>query len=224
MFFKIFFKIASLAAAFVIGFFSGGAFGTIQETGEIQAPAEEKVEEKEIREPLVKNKKTLDYESNRGFSFSYPKEFKIENSQIFLPDQEMIRAVAVVRYVEEEFCSQSGLSEHCLPFIENPGIAMGVVSEKIDDILISTMGSNSELVEDFEFKEKKGKQYFLGAEGEGLVTILLPINSNKETIIIQYTYDTLFDDDKVRKNYGKDILSSEDQKKYVDQILNTLSF
>jgi len=158
------------------------------------------------------------YESPFGFRFQYDSRLQPENSWIVLPGGQRVSAIALVRYVKEQHCGQSGLPEHCAPYLENPAIAFGVIGKSPKDVIVEHLGVFAEYLESVSINGITAAQYFAGVEGEGVVTILTPLKDKNQTLVIQYTYDTLFDSNK--KN--PDILTSSEQKLLVDLVLNTL--
>lgn len=174
--------------------------------------------EESIKEDVADQKKSEEYKSPFGFSFLYDDGMKLENSAIVLAGGYRVSAVAVVRYVEEQHCSASGLPEHCRPFLENPAVAFGVIESSFDDLKTNELKDVIEFSESITLAGKTGLQYYSGVEGEGVVTIVLPFKAD-QTLLIQYTFDELFDS--VKKN--ESIYGSVEQKSVVDNILNTLT-
>ncbi len=160
----------------------------------------------------------FDYKSPFGFSFQYDSPLQLENSSIVLPGGYRVTSVAVVRYVKEQHCGASGLPEHCRPFLENPAIAFGVIAESLDDLKSGKLADVLDFVEPINLAGKDGIQYYMGVEGEGIVTIALPLKDS-ETLLIQYTFDELFDS--VKNN--PEVYGSAEQKRVVDNILNSLN-
>jgi hypothetical protein len=161
----------------------------------------------------------LEYKSPFGFSFMHDSEMTLENSSIVLPGGYRVSSVAVVRYVKEQKCGESGLPEHCRAFLENPAIAFGVLEENFDTLKNGKLKDVLQFTEPITLAEKTGIQYYAGVEGEGIVTIALPFKSN-QTLLIQYTFDEMYDS--VKNN--PEIFTSEEQKFVVDHILSTLKF
>lgn len=159
----------------------------------------------------------FDYKSPLGFSFQYDSPLQLENSAIVLPGGYRVSAIAAVRYVKEQHCGLSGLPEHCRAFLENPAVAFGVIGESLEDLKTGKLADVVDFVEPIKLAEKDGIQFYSGVEGEGIVTIALPLKA-EETLLIQYTFDELFDS--VKNN--PEIYGSVDQKKVVDNILSTL--
>lgn len=159
----------------------------------------------------------FEYQSPLGFSFLYDNGITLENSSITLPGGYRVSAIAAVRYVKEQHCSASGLPEHCRPFLENPAIALGVIGESFEDLKKEKLKDVFEFSEPINLADKEGIQFYAGVEGEGVVTIALPLKDS-ETLLIQYTFDELFDS--VKNN--PDIYGSVEQKLVVDNLLNTL--
>lgn len=177
---------------------------------------------------IVEKAKTIDlpkseilsYQSPYGFSFKYSPIYSLENIKIVLPPGKSINAVAVVRYVREEWCSDSGLPEHCSPFLENPAIAFGVIGESPAGVVSIYLKDYIDLIESVEIAGIKAAQFYAGVEGEGIVTILVPLEDKNQTLVIQYTYDEIFDNDFYKNK--KEYLGSKEQKVIVDKILGTL--
>lgn len=159
----------------------------------------------------------FEYKSPLGFSFKYDSKLQLENSSIVLSGGYRVNSLAVVRYVKEQHCGASGLPEHCRPFLENPAVAFGVIGESFDDLKNGKLKDILDFAETINLAGKDGIQYYMGVEGEGVVTIALPLKES-ETLLIQYTFDELFDS--VKNN--PEIYGSLEQKKVVDSILNTL--
>jgi len=162
----------------------------------------------------------LKYESPYGFSFKYSPLYSLENTRIILPPGKSVNSVAVVRYVHEEWCSASGLPEHCSPFLENPAIAFGVVGSSPADLVGAYLKDYIDSIESVEISGITAAQFYAGVEGEGIVTILVPLDDEGKTLIIQYTYDEIFDNNYYKNK--KDFLGSVEQKEIVDKILGTL--
>jgi len=160
------------------------------------------------------------YESPFGFSFSYETPFTLENSFIVLPPGKRIASVAAVRYVTDQDCSESGLAEHCRPFLENPAIAFGVIDVTPAEIVATHLDSFADFLEPVTIADRAAAQYYAGVEGRGVVTILVPLNEATQTLVIQYTYDELFD--YAPEERHPDILDSEAQKQRVDALLQSL--
>lgn len=175
---------------------------------------------KEKFEDIILSSETLKYESNYGFSFDYSKELIIENNRIILPSGKTIQAVSVARYVKEEWCSASGLPEHCSPFLENPAIAFGVIGISLSDVVSTYLNDYLDSIEPVDIAGIKATQFYAGVEGEGIVTILVPLKDKNQTLIIQYTYDEIFDNENYKNK--KEYLSSKEQKEITDKILGTL--
>ncbi len=72
--------------------------------------------------------------------------------------------------------------------------------------------------EEISLAGKKGIQFYAGVEGEGIVTMALPLNE-KQTILIQYTFDQFVDSIESRR---PEIYTSAQQKEAVDNVLSTL--
>lgn len=157
------------------------------------------------------------YTSPLGFGFTYDSRFQTENTSIVLPGGNRISALALVRYVDEQHCSLSGLPEHCRPYLENPALAFGVIEQSPKDVVSKHLDVFAEYLESVTLNGIVGAQYYAGVEGEGIVTILVPLKNKAHTLIIQYTYDTLFDTDT-----NPATLTSAQQKTLVDSVLNTL--
>jgi hypothetical protein len=162
---------------------------------------------------------TRTYESPLGFSFSYDSRLQTENAWIVLTDGYRVSALAVVRYVTEQHCGASGLPEHCRAYLENPAIAFGVIEKAPRDVVKDHLGSFAQYLEPVTINGYTAGQYYAGVEGEGVVTILVPLENLKNTLVIQYTYDTLFD---VDDDATDTVLTSQEQKIIVDSVLNTL--
>lgn len=175
-------------------------------------------EEKPIEEIKTEEKIKEKYESPFGFQFEYT-DLQLENSPVVLPGGYRISAIAAVRYHRQPHGSASGLSEHTRPFLENPAIAFGVVDKSFTSL------KNNELKDVIQFSEKinlagkEGIQYYQGVEGEGIVTIILPLETDK-SLVIQYTFDEFIDH--IKEKGG--ILDSKQQKEIIDKLLNTLKF
>lgn len=157
------------------------------------------------------------YTSPFGFSFMYDSRLQIENSTIVLPGGARVSALALVRYVEEQHCGMSGLAEHCRPLLENPALAFGVIDQSPKDVVFEHLDAFAQNLESVSVNGIIAGQYYAGVEGEGVVTMLIPINAQTQTLLIQYTYDTLFDDDT-----NPATLTAAQQKIIVDSVLNTL--
>jgi len=180
----------------------------IQEAEVVVTPEVKKVEQE-----------NLEYKSPFGFSFSYKPEITLENSSVVIPGGERVSAIAAVRYIKEQKCSESGLSQHCRAFLENPAIAFGVIDEKFDALKNNQFKDVLSFSEKIDLSGKTGFQYYAGVEGEGVVTIVLPLKEN-QTLLIQYTFDEMYD--QIQKS--QDTYGSTDQKAIVDFILNSLKF
>jgi len=161
----------------------------------------------------------LTYVSPLGFAFSYDRRLQTENAWIVLTGGYRVSSLALVRYVKEQQCGLSGLSEHCRPFLENPAIAFGVIEKAPKNVVREHIGVFAEYLEPVTINGVAAAQYYAGVEGEGVVTILVPLKNPDHTLLIQYTYDTLFDD----ADGNPDILKAKQQKMVVDSVLNTLA-
>lgn len=172
----------------------------------------------------VTSEQDVDTETNRqtytspfGFSFTYSEPFSLENSWIVLPPNKRIASVAAVRYVTTQDCGESGLAEHCRPFLENPAIAFGVIDMRPGDVVSEYLSDIVSLLEPVTVAGKRAAQYYAGVEGRGVVTMLIPLKNTQQTLVVQYTYDEFFD------QVPKDgVWGSVAQKQTVDAILNTL--
>jgi len=162
----------------------------------------------------------FEYKSPLGFSFTYDDGLKLENSFIVLPGGYEVAAVAAVRYVNEQHCGQSGLPEHCRPFLENPAVAFGVIEKTFEDLKKNELKDVMQFSEAITLGGKEGIQYYMGVEGEGVVTILVPFKAD-QTLLIQYTFDE-FIDSMTTNNAG--MYKSTEQKVVVDNLLSTLKF
>lgn len=181
--------------------------------------------DKVVEEPVVEQKtgeevesEYFEYKSPFGFRFLYDDGMKLENSAIVLAGGYRVSAVAAVRYVEEQHCSASGLPEHCRPFLENPAVAFGVIESSFENLKKDKLKDVIEFSEPITLAGKTGVQYYSGVEGEGVVTIALPFKAD-QTLLIQYTFDELFDSAKSNES----IYGSAEQKSVVDNILNTFT-
>ena len=163
--------------------------------------------------------KTFEYQSPFGFSFKYDSDITLENSSIILPGGYRVSAVAAVRYVKEQKCTESGLPEHCRAFLENPAIAFGVIEEKFEDFKKGRLKDVIKFSEPIILVGKEGVQYYAGVEGEGIVTIAIPFKEN-QTLLIQYTFDEMYD--QIQKS--PEVYGSKEQKAVVDGILSSLKF
>lgn len=170
---------------------------------------------------VTTSEKTNTYTSPFGFSIAYGPEWQTENTTIVLPGGQRISALGVVRYVTVQHCGASGLSEHCRPYLENPGIAFGVLDMKLDDARATYLQSFTDFIEPVTIGSYAGFQYYAGVEGEGVVTVLLPLMENTKTLLIQYTYDTAFDT--VSDMQAKGVRTSTEQKQLIDTVLQTLT-
>jgi hypothetical protein len=162
------------------------------------------------------SKNNLTYESPFGFSFDYVSEMRLENSSVVLPGGLRVSAVAVVRYVEKQNCQKDGLSQNCKPFLENPGIAFGVIDEEFSSLKNRQLRSVVSFSEKINLADTEGIQYYAELDDQGLVTIVLPFKTSK-SLIIQYTVDKtheLSEDENVYKVDGQKII--------IDSILSTL--
>lgn len=160
---------------------------------------------------------TLTHTSPFGFSFKYDSRFQTENTSIVLPGGNRISALALVRYVAEQHCGLSGLAEHCRPYLENPAIAFGVIEQSPKEVVTKHLDVFAEFMESVTLNGTTAAQYYAGVEGEGVVTILVPLKNKSQTLVIQYTYDTLFDTDSKTQT-----LTAAQQKTLVDAVLGTL--
>lgn len=189
-------------------------FGFLLNKQEALAPDEEVL----TREVEVKNSEKQTYESEFGFSFDYSGDLKLENTTIVLPGGYRVSSVGAVRYVERQHCTASGMSEHCRPFLENPGIAFGVMDSNFENLKAVEFRDFIHFAEPVTLAGKTGFQFYAGVEGEGVVTIVLPFKEN-ETLLIQYTFDEFVD----HVENGEGLYKSSDQKRVVDNVLKTLT-
>lgn len=178
----------------------------------------DKVIEETVKEEFAEQKTSEEYKSPFGFRFLYDDGMKLENSAIVLAGGYRVSAVAAVRYIEEQHCSASGLTEHCRPFLENPAVAFGVIESSFENLKKDKLKDVIEFAEPITLAGKIGVQYYSGVEGEGVVTIALPFKTD-QTLLIQYTFDELFDSAKSNES----IYGSAEQKSVVDSVLNTLA-
>lgn len=171
----------------------------------------------QIVEENSKETETFEYKSPFGFSFKYDEGITLENTSIVLPGGNRVSSVAAVRYVREQKCSESGLPEHCRAFLENPAVAFGVIDDTFESLKNNDLKDVIQFAEPITIAEKTGIQYYMGVEGEGIVTVVLPFKNN-QTFLIQYTFDEMYD--QIQKK--PEILGSKEQKAIVDKILSTL--
>lgn len=178
---------------------------------------------KEFEAPIVPiveiKEENFEYKSPFGFSFKYDSEITLENSSIVLPGGYRVSAVAAVRYVKEQKCSESGLSEHCRAFLENPAIAFGVIDQNFEELKNQRMVDVLQFAEPIILVGKEGIQYYAGVEGEGIVTIAIPFKEN-QSLLIQYTFDEMYD--QIQKS--PEVYGSKEQKAVVDKVLSSLNF
>jgi hypothetical protein len=169
--------------------------------------------------PVVEEVKEeiFEYKSPFGFSFSYNKEIILENSSVVIPGGERVSAIAAVRYVKEQKCSESGLPQHCRAFLENPAIAFGVIEYSFEDLKTNQLKDVLQFSEPINLAGKEGIQYYAGVEGEGIITIALPFKEN-QTLLIQYTFDEMYD--QIQKS--AEVYGSQQQKAVIDTILASL--
>lgn len=196
------------------------SFGFFVNNQELKSGLSKSLEETEITETEVNTEikpELNEYQSPFGFSFSHEKNIQLENSKIILPGGYNVSAIAAVRYVKMQHCSASGLPEHCRPFLENPAVAFGVVGESFEDLKKDKLKDVLDFAEPITLSEKEGIQFYAGVEGEGIVTIALPFKDS-ETLLIQYTFDELFDS----AQPSADVYNSSKQKEIVDSILSSL--
>ncbi len=196
-------------------------FGFLMNKEGFKFPKIENAVVEEVEEEVAKEIEAeyFEYKSPFGFSFTYDDGLKLENSSIVLPDGYRVSAVAAVRYVGEQHCGMSGLPEHCRPFLENPAVAFGVIESSFENLKKDKLKDVIQFAEPITLSEKNGIQFYAGVEGEGIVTIALPLKSD-QTLLIQYTFDELFDSNKNNSN----IYGSVEQKAVVDNVLKTLKF
>jgi hypothetical protein len=198
-----------------------------QKVEEVEETTKDKIKDATISEirkatdDVLNNKELKKYESWQGFSFKYdPQIFKLENSEVSYGSRR-IQAIGIVRYVNREDCGESGLPDHCKPFLENPRISFGVTGVDYSKIVADYLEDYLDLLEPFKIGDIVGMQYYSGVEGDGIITVLIPFKDDLDkTLIIQYTYDEIFDND-----FFKDIpeiLDSKGQKLMVDRILSSL--
>jgi hypothetical protein len=160
------------------------------------------------------------YNSDHGFSFSYPAELSLENTQISIPGEENIAAVGVMRYVHAEWCPNGSNAKDCTKLLENPGIAFGVHDKSRAVLIGSQMAVVNPFFEPVTVGTHEGQQYFIESKGEGIVTLLFDLK-DKKTLIVQYTYDDFSDHEDIQQH--QDVLNQTEQKRFIDQILTTLT-
>lgn len=159
------------------------------------------------------------YTSPFGFSVQYDDMFQAENAWVVLPGNERVAAFALVRYVPVQHCGASGRAEHCRALLENPAIAFGVLDVAPRDVVAKHLGAFAQYLESVTVNGKVAAQYYAAADGEGVVTILVPLTNENQTLIVQYTYDTKYDTESPHNG----IRSSAEQKKLIDSVLQTLT-
>jgi len=216
MFARLIVTLLVIGTGFVFGYITAASslstFDVIQKTANVQDEITEKVRE------VTGNEETTTYTSSHGFAFTYPKNFHLENAHVAIPGRDYIRAVGIMRYVPISWCPNASRTAECAPFLENPGIAFGVVDREKALLLENELAVIAPFTEPIVINEKEGEQYFLGAEGEGVVTLLFSLPESK-TLIVQYTYDEAFEADDY---HAPRVLSVKKQKQKVDEILSTL--
>lgn len=167
--------------------------------------------------PAVKNIQT--YQSPFGFSVQYSSEFQAENAWVVLPGSQRIAAFALVRYVPVQACGLDKAAAFCRPLLENPAVAFGVIDASPRELVAKHLDAFATHLESVTINGTTAAQYYAAADGEGVVTILVPLSDTSKTLIVQYTYDTKYDTSAPHK----DVLPSIKQKQLVDSVLQTLT-
>ncbi|MEY2640798.1 MAG: hypothetical protein RL150_191 [Candidatus Parcubacteria bacterium] len=157
------------------------------------------------------------YESPFGFTVQYDSRFTTENAWVVLPGGERAAAFAVVRYVPHTDCGRVR-PEHCRPYLENPAIAFGVFGESPREVVSKHLDAFAEHLESVTINGIAAAQYFASVDGEGVVTILAPLKDADQTLVVQYTYDTKYDTEKLAG-----ALTAAEQKQLVDAVLSRLT-
>jgi len=207
-----------LIVAFILGTLvrSSGTGRVTQQSMSNDTPAPQNESD---AEQTTTNQTTRQYQSPFGFSFTYDTQYQLVNSTIVLPDSYRVAAITVVRYVHEHFCSAAGLREQCSPLLENPAIAFGVIDATPATVVARHLLPIKTALQSLEIAGTTAAQYYAATNGEGIVTVLVPLKNPSKTLVIQYTYDEIFDD----LDLGANILSSVEQKQIVDTVLHTLT-
>jgi len=216
MFMRLLVTLLVIGTGFIFGYITAASsfdtYDAVQKTVDFQDKLSDKVAE------ITGNEKVKTYTSEYGFAFTYATSFHLENAHVAIPGRDFIRAVGIMRYVPISWCPNALRTAECAPFLENPGIAFGVIDKERSSLISTELVQIASFLEKVIINEREGLQYFLGAEGEGVVTILFELPEQK-TLIVQYTYDEAFEKDDY---HAKGVLSTEKQKQKVDEILSTL--
>jgi len=157
------------------------------------------------------------------YEVSYPRgTFKVLSKSVGVPPEgsEKIKAQVLSHVIDVKHCGLSGLPEHCTPSTTDLAISFFVQNRSFNDIF----GELKKIYGDLSVVTVDGHQgvsFDQGAEGEGMVYLVLPVNDSK-TLFIGRSYIN----EAVVAGYktAKGFIKFADQKAIFDQILSTFNF
>jgi len=163
-------------------------------------------------------------DQDNTFEIKYPKDiFKRTCNQITvpLPSQEKIKAVGLVHSVAVRHCGLSGLPEHCSATTTDIAIDFFTVSRNFNDVFKDLQKSYGQDMLIATYDGHQGVRFTIGAEGEGVVYTILPLNSAKTLFIMRSYVSEEFD---IIYKETPGFIKYSDQKVLFEQIMSTLTF
>jgi hypothetical protein len=138
-----------------------------------------------------------------------------------LPSQEKLTAVSLIHSISVQHCGLSGRPEHCTPTTTDMAIDFFTVARNFNDVfkdIQKIYGQNMPVVT---IDGHQGVRFSIGAEGEGIIYTVLPVNNGK-TLFIARSY---MDEGFISKYQGiEDFIKYDSQKTLFDQIISTFVF
>ena len=162
-------------------------------------------------------------DSENNFEVRYPRIFKRIYPQIVAPlsSQDKVKAVGIAHYSNVKHCDLSGRLEGCTASTTDLAINFFSVERNFNDVFRDLKKNYGEIMEVMTIDGHQGVHFLLGAEGEGIEYIVLPINS-AQTLFIARNYI----DERVNLTYknASDFIKIKEQESIFVKIISTLTF
>lgn len=163
-------------------------------------------------------------DSENNFEVKYPRGiFKRIYPQIIAPlsSQDKVKAIGIAHYSNSKYCDLSGRLEGCTASTTDIAINFFSVERNFNDVFKDLKKNYGEIMEVMTIDGHQGVSFLIGAEGEGVEYIVLPINS-AQTLFIARSYL----DERVNLAYKNvsDFIKIKEQESIFVKIISTLTF
>lgn len=158
------------------------------------------------------------------FEVKYPKNVlkKIERQEGIPPTwTDKTKALVLAHNIPVEHCGLAGLPKNCTATTTDLAISFYTVNRNFNDIFKELQGVYGSDLPIVTINGHQGVSFEVGAEGEGTIYLVLPVN-NAKTLFIGRSYIN----EGVVGLYrtAKDFIKYADQKALFDQIMSTFIF